>query len=203
MTVRHSILTVALGAILVVGGAHRALAETEASDALAGAEPVASADLETERAGFVTEAGITFDFGATVRTTVNGQLALVSTLQLNDLGKVTQTTWINPALPNATLIQPGDGQSLSVLTGLQVSGIQNANGVVLKNGNGVTAVLADVSPSSIQNLVLNTANGQTINQTTTVNLTLPNLPAMQAQFLQSGLISNFNSAIQATQLSPH
>jgi hypothetical protein len=203
MSVRRGMLTVALGAILVVGGARRALAETETSDAFAGAEPVAAADLETERAGFVTAAGITFDFGATVKTTVDGQLALVSTLQLNSMSQVTQTTWVNPALTNATVIQPGDGQSLSALTGLSVDGVQNANGVVLKNGNGVTAVLADVSPTSIQSLVLNTANGQTISETTTVNLTLPNFAAMQTQFVQSGLVSGLNSSIRSTQLLGH
>jgi predicted rRNA methylase YqxC with S4 and FtsJ domains len=64
-------------------------------------------------------------------------------------------------------------------------------------------VLADVSPTSIQSLVLNTADGQTINQTTTVTLTLPNFAAMQTQFAQSGLVSSLNSSIRSTQLLSH
>jgi hypothetical protein len=57
---------------------------------LATADAVSNHDLAKMRGGFFTAAGAQFDFGASVRTMVNGQLALLSTLNWTPAGPQVQ-----------------------------------------------------------------------------------------------------------------
>lgn len=177
-------------------------AAAAAADPFGDAKPVGEAELKHERGGFVTAAGVTFDFGATVQTSINGTLALVSTINLSPAGKVVQTTWVNPALPNATVITPGDANALSSITGLDLHGLSGASGAVVKDSQGgFTALLANVTPSLLQNLVINTANMQKITQNTNITLTLPAFDATQAQFGRSALFLQLAGALNFGQLS--
>jgi hypothetical protein len=196
--IRHLLIAVASAFLLACAGA--AAAEP---DPFAGMAPVPTSALEQERAGFVTADGIQVGFGATVTTTVNGQVALVSTITLDNQGVGQQTTWVNPQLGNATLVQGTGAQSASAVTGLDLQGVQNATGVVIKSGGGETAVLTNVSPAFIQNLVVNTANGQTIDQNTALVLTVPGLAALQASVARGSIVYALNQAVQFAQVGAH
>ncbi len=91
---------------------------------LAAAKPVSSHDLAKMRGGFFTAAGAQFDFGASVKTLVNGQLALLSTLN-----------W-TPAGPQVQQLA-GLGQSIQALVAddLAKSGINTPASTVSPNGN--------------------------------------------------------------------
>jgi hypothetical protein len=196
--IRHLLTAAAAAFLILCAGA--AAAE---SDPFAGMAPVPTSALEQERAGFVTADGIQVGFGATVTTTVNGQVALVSTITIDNQGVGQQTSWVNPQLANATLVQGTGGQSASAVTGLDLQGVQNATGVVIKSGGGVTALLANVSPAFIQNLVVNTASGQTINQTTALVLTVPGLAALQSSLAQGSIVYALGQAVQFAQAGAH
>ena len=68
---------------------------------------------------------------------------------------------------------------------------------MIKTSTGATAILDNVDANQLQNLVINTANGQSITQNTAVTLTLP--PTSLAQ-TQAGLIMfGIGSALQFSQ----
>ena len=169
-----------------------------AADPFADVAPVSTDTLQSERAGFFTADGLEFGFAATLETTVNGQVALVTTLTLQDNGSVTRDTSVNSNLTTGqgqTVIPVSDAAELSAATGLNLSGVQGT-GVVIKSSSGVTAVINNVAANQLQNLVINTANGQMIMQNTTVTITLPafNPGQFQAGQLLSGLASSLEFA---------
>jgi hypothetical protein len=180
-----------------------------AMDPFADAKPVSVETLQSERAGFFTAGGQEFSFAATLETAVNGAVALTTTLQLQDNGSVQQQTVINPNLSAAlsvtsvssngaptTVIPVNGGAQLSAVTGLDLSGVQGA-GIVIKSASGITAILNTIGSNQLQNLVINTANNQTITQNTAVTLTLPGLGASDA----GGIMSGLGFALQAARLS--
>jgi hypothetical protein len=57
---------------------------------LASAERVGNDELQTMRGGYFTAAGAHFDFGASIQTSVNGQLALLTSVNWTPAGAVTQ-----------------------------------------------------------------------------------------------------------------
>ncbi len=186
---------IALAAVAALPGPSRAAAITEPADPFAGVAPASEAELGQERGGFITAAGLTFDIGASVETTVNGTLALVSNISLTAAGQVQQTTWINPNLANATPIDAHNAAQLAA-DGIDLGGLANVTGVEIKQDSGLTAVLANLAPGALNNLVINTASGQTISQTTNITLTLPGFAVKQAQAAQATLFSQL-AAMQA------
>jgi hypothetical protein len=177
-------------------------------DPFGGAAPMNAETLQSERAGFFTADGQEFGFTATLTTLIDGQLALVTTLTLQDNGTVTQETSVNSAvlkgnnLPagRSVVIPVNNAQSLANAlagTNVDLNGL-SATGVVIKSNSGVTAVLDNVTPNQLQNLVINTANGQNIVQNTAITLTLPaaSLSGMQA----SGLMNSLSNALEFAQI---
>lgn len=176
-------------------------APSDDADSLDDAQAVDDTDLKAERGGFISAGGVTFDIGATVQTTVNGTLALVNTLNLSSNGQLQQSTWVNPALANATVITPSNISAISKATGINLSGVSGASGVVIPGSQGgYTAVLANLTQSALQNLVVNTANGQTITQTTNMTLTLPGFAATQAQAARANVFAGLTAALNMAQL---
>jgi hypothetical protein len=172
-----------------------------------GAAPVGTATLESERAGFFTAAGVEFGFAATLQTMVDGQVALTTTLTLQDNGSVDQQTNVNPNLEAAlnagapgstTVTSVNGGQQLSAVTGLDLSGVQGA-GIVIKSNSGITAVLNNIGANQFQNVVVNTANSQTITQNTAITVSLPAFSAAQAgtQQIMNGLSNTLQFALTA------
>lgn len=115
--------------------------------------PLPPPELDAVRGGFVTPSGLVFEFGAVVRTSVDGRLALESTVSLSDTGKAAVTT-----------------ASLGELTGGRL---------VIPGVNGETTLVHDVTGQALRNVVLNTADNRHISQETTVTLVLPNFDTIQ------------------------
>jgi hypothetical protein len=171
-----------------------------------GAAPVGPATLESERAGFFSAAGVEFGFAATLQTMVDGQVALTTTLTLQDNGSVDQQTNVNPNLeaalnagaPGTTVTAVNGGQQLSAAPGLDLSGVQGA-GIVIKSDSGITAVLNNIGANQFQNVVVNTANSQAISQNTAITVSLPAFSAAQAgtQQIMNGLSNTLQFALTA------
>ncbi|HEU4550660.1 MAG TPA: SPOR domain-containing protein [Rhizomicrobium sp.] len=150
-------------------------------------DDTALADL---RGGFFLAGGVQFDFGASVRTMVNGQLALQSTVQWTQGGLMVQ----HVAGPGTTPIPPSQ---LAELFGGN-AGAQM--GVTIPGQSGSTAVLTNLASGQIQNVLMNTANNQTATQNTDVLLTIYNLPQLQQLVSQQLLSARLASDAAAANL---
>lgn len=64
-------------------------------------------------------------------------------------------------------------------------------------GGGSTQVLNNIGANQIQNIILNSASGQTINQNTSVTLTIYNLPQWQQQLAQHTLSAQLAGEVMA------
>jgi hypothetical protein len=168
-----------------------------APSSLPAAKPVAGSrladgELGDIRGGYINAGGLLFDFGATLNTYVDGTLALSSTLTLNGDGLTTTQTSNPNALPLNTAANYGI--NLGNAPGV---------GVVVPSavGSGATAVIQDLSQTTLRNTVVNTAQQRTITQDTTLNFVIPNLPQLQqqavSQQVQSGLQAAVGAALRA------
>lgn len=138
-------------------------------------EPMSDEDLGEARGGFLTAGGVTFDFGAIVRTYVDGELALETRLTWTPTGPVTEQ--VAGSLPGWTPLTPGQVGGLD-LTGLS----PGSSGLVLTDANGTTALVHNVLNGQLQNLVVNAADNRDIRQDMQVMLTLPAFDTMQQDF---------------------
>jgi hypothetical protein len=157
-----------------------------------GAQPVSLRALQGERAGFLTVDGIPLSFGAILQTTVNGQVALVTTLSVDSDG-ATKETWVNPTLVNTP-------QQISAATGGKILGVPGV-GVVVSDPSGYTAILSNVSAGQLQSFVINTASNRTINQSTTITLTLPGFGSTMNQMRASAVMNGLSDALEFARIS--
>jgi hypothetical protein len=141
------------------------------------------AELDEVRGGFITADGYTFAFAAVVTTYIDGSLALQSTLRL-DSGGANMTT-VYGAIPGARTGSAG------AVGGVNLAGATAT--LEVPGSGGETTIVQNVSPTSLVNLVINTANNQVIRQNTTVTLTLANLSSIEAAAAQV----QANAALQA------
>ena len=161
---------VCAGALLL---AHPALCES--ASPFDNLTPMSDEDLGGMRGGFLTAGGVSFDFGAVVRTYVNGQLALETRLTWTPTGPVTEQ--VTGSLPGWTPLTPGQ------MGGLDLSGLSpGSSGLVLTDANGTTALVHNVLNGQLQNLVVNAADNRDIRQDMQVMLTLPDFDVMQQDF---------------------
>jgi hypothetical protein len=143
--------------------------------ALAGPKPLDDAALAEMRGGFFMAGGAQFDFGASVRTLVNGQLALESNVQWTAGGAVTQQVTGSGTVPIPS------AQLAGLFGGSANPGM---DGVTIPSPSGSTAVLTNLASGQVQNVLLNSASNQTVVQNTNVQLTVYNLPQLQQQARQ-------------------
>lgn len=137
--------------------------------------PLSNADLAELRGGFLTAAGISFDFGMVVRTYIDNRLALQTTLQWTPAGAVTDH--VTGGVVGA--VDLADAMDALLADGINLGGLTDPRGVVLTDGDGTTALIHNIGSGHIQNLILNTADGRDLRQETELNLVLPDLAAMQ------------------------
>ncbi|GAA0486629.1 hypothetical protein GCM10009096_31790 [Parasphingorhabdus litoris] len=112
---------------------------------------VSDEDLDKLRGGFVVN-GLGVNFGADIRTYVNGELLLQTVLNLNDDGAHTTQT-------AAAGLSPVDVSSLQ-------NGVLSTGNIRMKVGdtpvyllnNGQTAIVHETS-NGVQNMLINTASG--------------------------------------------
>lgn len=134
-------------------------------------------ELADLRGGFFMADGVVFDFGATVRTYVDGRLALESRLTWTESGAVTnQSGGLTGAVDLAGALDAAMAQ------GLNLEGLRNGQGLLLNDANGATALVHNLNGGSIQNLIVNNADGRELRQEVEITLTLPNLETMQRDY---------------------
>jgi hypothetical protein len=199
---RNIAMAIAFCAGAMFGGACQA-----AEDPFGGAPPVSAGALQAERAGFTAD-GLTFGFSATLETLINGQVALTTTLTLLDDGSVAKQTTVDSQLLAGNSGAGGGGPSIDIpvnnaatlAAALSGSGVSanglSGTGLVIKSNTGVTALLDNVGPNQLQNIVINTANGQNIVQNTALTITLPaaSIAGMQAGTIMNAITSGFQFA---------
>ncbi|RYG37833.1 MAG: hypothetical protein EON93_03035 [Burkholderiales bacterium] len=128
-------------------------------------EPLADEDLGNLRGGFFTVDGYAFDFGAVVRTTIDGQPALEQRL-----------TWTP------------DGVTIDNLAGgpAHLPGIGGV-GFNLSDASGTTLVGHRLVDGHLQGFIINSGNDRNIGQDIQVDLTLPAFDAVQKDILSGRL----------------
>jgi hypothetical protein len=153
-----------LGAVLAAGTAW-AQDRTDRVD-VADLPSIADEALEDLRGGFFTVDGITFDFGAIVRTTVDGQPALE-----------TRLSWT----PDGVMIQ-----DLSTLTSAALPGT-GGWGLDLSDASGMTLVGHRLLDGELQGFILNSGDNRSIHQSLEITLTLPGFDSVQRSILDGRL----------------
>ncbi len=138
-------------------------------------EIVDDAELDDLRGGFRI-GGVEIGFGAVVTSRLNGVPVMTTQLTITDAGAIVEQT--------LTAI----GQNLSSLTPEQLAALGLAafaglDGIVINSGSGVTAFVHNVADGTLQNILVNTATGQDIEQDIDITLTLPGFEYIQQQLM--------------------
>ena len=123
------------------------------------------------RGGFAVD-GVNIDFGAIVTTYIDGTPVLTTNLTWTDAGAVVDQT-IGQIGQNISDLSEAQRQALGI------DGLDGANGVVISDASGVTALVQNVTNGALQNIVINTATGREISQSTDITLTLPGFEVIQ------------------------
>lgn len=129
-------------------------------------KPMADEELGELRGGFFTVDGLTFDFGAIVRTTIDGLPALESRLTWTPEGMV---------IDDLSTITPG---TLPVAGGW---------GLDLSDSTGTTLVGHRLIDGALQGFILNSGDNRDIRQDMQITLTLPGFEAVQQNILSDRL----------------
>lgn len=122
--------------------------------------------LDRVRGGFQTSNGLQISFGIERAVYINGALVTTTSLNLSDLGKVSNGQSQNPAASAAA--------GLGSLT-------------LIQNGAGNTFVTGPVSATTLGTVVQNTLNDQKIQSFTSINATVNSLQLVKAQNFESSL----------------
>lgn len=131
----------------------------------AAAQPGPGLDDETlgaQRGGIATPLGFDIGFGASVRTYVDGSLALETRLVWTDTGVQTERVFEGAVAGVDTSARTLSGQKGSVAP-------------------GQVRVIHDLTENRIGSLVVSRGNDHTIRQETDITLRLPDLPRLQEQ----------------------
>ena len=180
--------------------------------AFADVDPLPPAALSMMRGGF-TVAGIDLNFGAHVQTFVDGRLALETRLVPDAAGR-----W--QPVPDAELAGAA-GQGLTVIesrtlgnlaaTGVVAtdglpadlrSVVEDGGGIVLESRSGLTAVLHRLPSGVPANLVISSASGRSISQSTAITIGIGNFDTVvesvsRDRFAQIGRLSGRPELIQS------
>ncbi|HWU25810.1 MAG TPA: hypothetical protein VN154_05350 [Rhizomicrobium sp.] len=152
------------------------------------AEALNDAELADVRGGINLGPFANFSFGATMTTSVNGQLALTTTLKLTPQGEqVTQVAGAGTQNLNT-----------SAQYGINVSALPQT-GVVVSGSGGGTAIIQSMV-SHLLNLVVNTANNQTIVQNTVMRIAVPDLAALKLETAQISIAGALTHSIGLSML---
>jgi hypothetical protein len=169
---------------------------------------VSDDELQSLRGGFEF-AGLTFNFGANLRTFVDGILALETIINYTANGVVArhlpasatntpgQTTTPAPSVVETGSSAPGDAAggiagSVQVLGGDQgpspaelylpnvdLSGLKDATGVLIDDRRGAILALHEATRDRITSMVVNQATGRDIRQEVDISVTIQNFRQFQ------------------------
>ena len=178
--------------------------QTTATDrsgfALGELEPTAPAELQfaalsedelgAQRGGFMTPLGVEVGFGAIIRTTIDGALALETKMTWTENGAETSQSFGAP-------MSASTAASISATGGINLGPASGWSGIVSPGDGGATAVMHDLSDHAISSLIVNTANNRVIKQDTEINLQIPDFAAFQAETLSDQLRLRLNDSMGA------
>jgi hypothetical protein len=158
-------------------------------DPWAGVEVLADEAMADMRGGLRVTEDLDIGFGAVITTFADGAPVLTTQLTWTDAGAV-----VNQIIGSV-------GQSIDSLppharTILGIEGVDSANGVVIADADGVTALMHNITDGALQNIIVNNANGRDLRQNINVTLTLPNFDAMQSRFDLERLGFQINADMQ-------
>ncbi len=167
-----------------------------ATDIFRGLAVIERAELANMRGRFISATGLVMDFGANIRTFVDGALLQETAVTLTDSGFVSQPIpsqeGLRGTLERGTLVT-GDGNGLSIRQvtplGVDLSALTGTSGIVLKDCNGFTAALHKVSADQILNIIVQTGIERVVEQKLEVNIGIKNFSRFQ-QNLRSAIMSN-------------
>ena len=137
-------------------------------------EVMDDAEMDDLRGGF-NVGGIEIGFGAVVTSTLNGVPVMTTQLTVTDAGSIVEQTMQNA------------GQTLGSLTSEQLAALglaafEGMSGIVINGEGGITAFVHNITDGTLQNILVNTASGQDIEQDVDITLTLPGFEAIQNGF---------------------
>lgn len=135
-------------------------------------EVLGEAEMSELRGGIRLTPALEVNFGALVTTHVNGAPAFA-----------TQITWTQAG----ALVERSMGElgiRLGALTpaergALGLEGLDGADGVVIADASGATALIHNVADGTLQNIIINDASGRDLRQDIAVTLALPGFEAVQ------------------------
>jgi hypothetical protein len=133
---------------------------------LADLEPLTNDELGTLRGGLLFADGIAFEFGATVRTTIDGRPALE-----------TRLTWT----PDGVVVE-----DISALAGGPIPEFHGF-GLSITDASGTTLVGHRLLDGELQGFIINTGDDRNIRQEMDVTLTLPGFDLVQRDMLTDRL----------------
>jgi len=153
-------------------------------------EVMSEEEMSDLRGGFAIAPGVVLNFGATVTTYLGEQPILTTQLNWSDAGPIVRQ------------VLGAYGQSIRDLTpvalaALGIDGLSDLYGVLIEDENGVTAVLHNVNDGSIQNIIINNANGRDLYQEIDIQLELEGFEAMQQSMLTERLGMHFIDDLRA------
>lgn len=147
-------------------------------------EPVDDAVLAETRAGYVSANGLTFDFGAQITSTLDGQVVLQTSLNLTAEG----LQRVQTALPGLDRLVANGAQYGLILGDLPESG------VIVQASEGATAFIHDTT-GGLVNYVVNNASGHDVVQNTRLTIVMPDLQTLQQQISVTKLTNALNTAV--------
>jgi len=145
-------------------------------------EPAASLtdeELDGQRGGLQTPLGFDIGFGASVKTFVDGTLALETRISWTDMGVQSEQV-VN---------------ELGSITGAPVRLGALNDGALNSLTSGSTTVIHDLTMDRIASLIINTADNRTIRQQTDITLVLPQLMEFQQRIAADRLSSSLSSSV--------
>ncbi|MEJ2685844.1 MAG: hypothetical protein P8124_01305 [Gammaproteobacteria bacterium] len=159
-----------------------------ATGLFAGLQVASEQELAERRGGF-DFAGMTFKFGAQVRTVIDGQLALQSTYVLDAGGQLSGQQSIGAgarALDAATAAQLVEA---GLQQGVDAVGAAAGAGVIVQDAKGSTLAVHEVSQRRVIGLLANTASDRRIQQQIDVTVSVARFRQFQ-QAVRDTLLSN-------------
>ncbi|MGA7799867.1 MAG: hypothetical protein WCC36_03570 [Gammaproteobacteria bacterium] len=177
----------ALAASAVPGWVCPAAAGPVGPHPFAGLTAVSEQDLAERRGGF-DFAGMKFEFGAQVRTVIDGQLALQSTFTVNDSGQLSGQQVIGGA---GRPVDAATAARLAAagLKGADLAGVAAGGGVIVQDAKGTTLAVHDISQSRVIGLLVNTASDRQIQQQLNITVGVARFKEFQ-QAVRDTLLSN-------------
>jgi hypothetical protein len=140
-----------------------------------GVEVMQEEELSDLRGG-IAIAGIDINFGAVITTYLNGTPVITTQLTWTDAGAVVEET------------VGSVGQNIDDLTdearaALGIDGLEGANGIVIDDEAGITALVHNVTNGALQGIIINNATGRDLRQDIDITLTAPGFDLVQSALI--------------------